>query len=305
MKKFLILLIVFASLFFITDKLFYWKIISLPNRELDKRLEFILEGKINKKILIFGSSRAQHNIYSDKMQVDLAKSTYNLGYRGSNIVFQLFLLEKVLKHNKKPELVLLTVDGDKEFLPEKTLQFRYDKLYPLLKYQEITMDLVQQKQISPFASILYCARLGWDQFSGSKKPTHFDQWTVNGTTLLTSKAIPFKAAYSRKNKYNKKLEIQENVEAFLKFQEICSNNKIQLMVLIPPNFGIENTEFAHRISSLINDKNILLLNHHKTDFESSSLFYDESHLNKKGAILYTNEIIKKIKYRNRSITASL
>jgi hypothetical protein len=36
------------------------------------------------------------------------------------------------------------------FYSEKTLQFRYDKLYPLVKFQEIT-ELIQRKEISPFA----------------------------------------------------------------------------------------------------------------------------------------------------------
>jgi hypothetical protein len=296
---------VFAILFFIVDKLFYWKIVNLPNAELDKRLELILEGKMNKQLLIFGSSRAQHDIYADIIQEELTLSTYNLGYRGSNIAFQLFLLEKVLKHNEKPEIVLLTVDDDSEFLPEKTLQFRYDKLNSLIKYQEITMDLIQQKQISPFASILYCARIGWNQFSEIKKPTKFDQWTVNGSTLLDSSATGFKGIYRKKNKYDKKLEILKNLIAFTKFQEICKAKKIQLVVLIPPNFETQNAVFANRISNLIIDKKTIFLNQERTDFLSSSLFYDESHLNKKGAILYTNKIIERLKNQLRVNTANL
>jgi hypothetical protein len=305
MKKFLSLLVVFASLFFIVDKLFYWKIMNLPNTELDKRLELILEGKMNKQLLIFGSSRAQHDIYADAIQDNLAMSTYNLGYRGSNIAFQLFLLEKILKHNRKPEIVILTVDEDREFLLEKTLQFRYDKLYPLIKHQEITMDLIQQKQISPFASVLYCARIGWNQFSEIKKPTKFDQWSANGSTLLDSSDIGFKGIYKKKNKYNKKLEIRENLHAFAKFQEICKAKKIQLVVLIPPNFWSQNAEFANRISNLILDKKTLLLNQDRTDFQSASLFYDESHLNNKGAILYTDKIIERLKNKLRANTANL
>ena len=52
MKRFFQNALLFLLLFFLVDKLFYWKIEALPEQELDKRLEWILEGKMNKDILI-------------------------------------------------------------------------------------------------------------------------------------------------------------------------------------------------------------------------------------------------------------
>lgn len=291
-------MLVFFLFFFVLDKLFYYKIQALPNREFDKRLEWILEGKMNKEILIFGSSRAQHNLYSDIIQDSLKKTTFNLGYRGCNIDFQLFLLKSVLKHNKKPEIIILTVDDDREFVTEKTLQFRYDKLYPLVKYQEITNELIFRKEISPFAVGLFSARIGWEQFLTPKPLTKYEKWTKAGTVLLDFTAVDFDKKIKQNKKYKRELELSERLASFAAFQEICKSENIKLYVLVPPNFAVQNKEFVNRVNSLLIDKKTELFSENQQSFQDSSYFSDRSHLNKKGAIEYTNQIIKKLKVKH-------
>lgn len=300
MEKFLKTISLFLLLFFLIDKLFYWKIQALPERELDKRLEWILEGKMNKDILIFGSSRAQHDIYSDAIQDSLKSTTFNLGYRGSSIDFQLFLLKTVLKHNKKPKIIFLTLDDDREFLPEKTLQFRYDKLYSLVKYQEITRELIVRKDFSPFAAVLYSARLGWEQFSKPKPMTKYENWTPAGTVLLDTTATDFDKSRKQNKIYNSNLELPERLGAFKELLYICQKEDIQLFVLVPPNFTKQNKAFVNRVRELISDENISFYAENSFLFNDSNYFHDQSHLNKKGAILYTNEVIRKVKSKLRN-----
>lgn len=295
MKKFLTTLVLFALFFFLVDKLFYWKIQALPEREFDKRLQWILDGKMNKDILIFGSSRAHHNLYADLIQDSLKRSTYNLGYRGSNINFQLFLLKTVLKHNKKPKLILLTVDDDREFVPEKTLQFRYDKLYPLVQYQEITHELIDQKEFSPFAIGLYSARIGWKQFSQPKARTKYDTLTAAGSSILNFTAADFDKKMQPSKRYNAKLELPERLNAFKSFQELCRKQAIPLVILVPPNCAVQNKKFVNRIKVLLLDRTTMFYGTNPSLFQNSNLFSDRSHLNKLGAIAYTNYVLKQLK----------
>ena len=294
MKRFFQNTLLFLLLFFLVDKLFYWKIEALPEQELDKRLEWILEGKMNKDILIFGSSRAQHGLYSDAIQDSLKRTTFNLGYRGSNVSFHLYLLKKVLKHNNKPKFIILTVDDDREFINEKTLQFCYNKLFSLVKYQEITKDLIDLNQISPFSIFFYSGRLGWQKFS-KQKENKIHKWTKCGTTLLDFTASTFQKKYSKTTNYNCKNERSDLITAFKEFQSICQKEKIQLFVLIPPNFAEQNIEFVKRINGLLINQNDKVWNEHSDAFKKADFFSDEAHLNKKGAVLYTNEIIKRLK----------
>jgi hypothetical protein len=301
MKKFLITLLFFGCLFFIADKVLYLKMQSLPEREYDKRLESIILGKMNQEILIFGSSRAQHNIYSDLLQDSLKQKTYNLGYRGCNINFQLFLLKKVLEHNQIPKTVLLTVDDYNQFLPEKTLQFRFDKLYPLVKYQEITSELIQRKEISPFSFGFISARIGWEQFTKTKAKTLYDEWTPKGTVLLDFQASDFDKIRKEEVMYHQKNEIPDRIKAFTEFQEICLQNNIKLHIVIPPNFAKQNKSFVKRIKKLISNKKVNLIHQNSDSFNNSNLFSDYSHLNKKGAIIYTNFIINQLKHKDKSL----
>jgi hypothetical protein len=295
MKKFLITLLFFGCLFFIADKVLYLKMQSLPEREYDKRLESIILGKMNQEILIFGSSRAQHNVYSDLIEENLHLKTYNLGYRAASINFQLYLLKKVLLHNKAPKKILLTLDDDREFFLETSLHFRYDKLYPLIGCQEITNDLIKHKELSPFAVGFYSARIGWNQFTKPKLPTIYDIWTPKGTVLLDSDLPQFDKIYFKSKKYDIKNELSERLYAFTEFQTICKKKKIQLYLLIPPNFGEQNSVFITRIRQLVVAKETKLLYQKDTVFNNSNLFSDHAHLNKKGAIVYTKQIIQEIK----------
>jgi hypothetical protein len=295
MKQFLKTIALFLLLFFVVDKIFYLKLKELSNRELDKRLEWILEGKMNKDILIFGSSRAQHDLYSDAIQDSLKMPTFNLGYRGCNIDFQLFLLKMVLKHNKKPKIIFLTLDDDREFISGKNLQFRYDKLFSLVKYQEIINELICRKEVTPLAVTFYSARLGWQRFLKSKAPKKYDNWTPTGTSLLDFTAPDFDKKRRVAVKYKYKLELLELLLAFKEFQHICQVQHIKLYLLVPPNFADQNKEFVIRMKSLIVLKNTPFYSENLLDFKDSKYFSDQSHLNKKGAILYTNEIIKKLK----------
>lgn len=269
----------------------------MAGRELDKRLEWILEGKMNKEILIFGSSRAQHDLYSDIIQDSLKRSAFNLGYRGCNIDFQLFLLKAVLKHNKKPKIIILTIDEDSEFLKEKTLQFRYDKLYSLVKYQEITNELIFRKEISPFAVGLFSARIGWEQFLKPKAITRYENWTKAGTVLLDFTAADFDKKIKQSKKYNPKLELAERLVSFAEFINICKENKIKLYVLVPPNFAVQNKGFVYRVHHLLIDKKTEFYSENSPLFKDSNYFSDRSHLNKIGAIEYTNQILKKLKVK--------
>lgn len=304
MKRFLTTFLIFSLLFFLADKLWYWKIMSLPKTEHDKRLEWILNGKMNRDILVFGSSRAQHDLYSDAIQDSLGMSAFNLGYRGGAIDFQLFLLKTVLKHNKKPKIIILTVDDYREFLPDKSLTFRYDQLYPLVKYQEITEELICRKEISPFAIGLYSARIGWQQFKKPQPPTKFENWTKAGTVLLDYTAIAGNSKMLTSKKYDVKSELPGRLADFAEFQEICKRENIHLYVLSPPNFQVRNKAFINRVKTLIKDKSTVFYSENETLFEDPLYFSDPSHLNKKGAIRYTNQIISRLKSAEHGINTN-
>ena len=114
MKKFLIQILLFSFTFFLFEKVFYVSLYVSPKLEIDKRLEYIINGNMNKDLIVLGSSRGARNIIASQIEDSLNISSYNLSYPGSDIEFHKFLLQSLIKYNEKPKIVLLVVDDNAE-----------------------------------------------------------------------------------------------------------------------------------------------------------------------------------------------
>ena len=146
MKKFIITILLFAVVFFLFDKLFYVFIYTAPSKEVDKRLELLITGNINKDLIIIGSSRGARNIIANQIEAKTGLTSFNLSYPGSDIEFHEFLLKTLLKFNKPPKVILLPIDNAAELTQNETIKFRLDRLYPLVKYNYISQELVNRNE---------------------------------------------------------------------------------------------------------------------------------------------------------------
>ena len=109
-------------------------------REYDKRLEYLLEGKVNKDIIVLGSSRGAGNILAGQLEKGTGLTSYNLSYQGSNLVFHHFILKTLIKFNQVPKYILLSVDDSSQFVRVETLNYRKDVVLPLSKYHYINEE---------------------------------------------------------------------------------------------------------------------------------------------------------------------
>jgi hypothetical protein len=67
MKKFLLNILVFSILFFAFDKLFIYLRSASAERQVDKRLEVVINGKMDADLLIFGSSIGAQGIIASSL----------------------------------------------------------------------------------------------------------------------------------------------------------------------------------------------------------------------------------------------
>lgn len=295
MKRFLLRVTFFSLVFFIVDKLFYIILYNAPNLEADKRLEFLLEGKINKELIVMGSSRGAYNIIAEQIEKETGKKAYNISYAGSNVQFHLFLLKTLLKFNNKPEIVVLSLDNPYEFLYVKSLDFRYDRLYPLAKYNYINDELIRQNDKSKLSEFFYLGRINRSSFSFTKKVIPEE------SPIMNCGSMPFSEESGKNNFtfddksviYPIEKEVKNKRRALLDFQNICRQNKIKLIYCLAPNFRVYNQTLANRIKSISFPENLLYV-YDTTDVRYTKIeyFYDESHLNIKGAKLFTSELSK-------------
>ena len=293
MKKFLLRIGLFAFVLFIFDKGFYYFLDKAPTLEYDQRLEQVINGKINKDIIVLGSSRGAGNIIASQIEKETSLSSYNLSYTGSNVLFQEFILKSVLKFNKKPKKIILSIDNTHEFIYEKTLNFKFDKLYPLSKYNYINNELIKQKERN-IASHLFClGRLSKNSFLLEQEPIPTkNPFLPCGSMPFVEKLPGYKFEFSNAIEgYDIKKELPEKLKAFKNIQAICKENNIQLIFVFSSFFKEFNTDFEKRFRKLLLPENkILIYNKANPIYKDKAYYFDASHLMKSGAIIFTSEI---------------
>ena len=295
MKNFIFNLLLFFTAFFILEKIFYIFIYFAPSSEVDMRLEQIITGKINKECIVIGSSRGARNIIAKQIEKGTGLSTYNLSYPGSDIEFHEFLLESLLKFNKKPKIILLALDDPIELLPNECLNFRYDILYPLVKYNYINNELIDHGEKNYLSKFLCLSRINKSNYHLQKKQfLALDTIIDCGSMPISFQKENIILKYDTLNKsYLKKEELEYKVNAFKNFQKMCNNNGIKLYFVFSPNFKKHNPNFEKRIKELKN-KNVGLFVYDLSNitYKDESYYYDDAHLQTKGSMIFTDEIVK-------------
>ncbi len=296
MKKFLLTILLFGVCFFIVDKALILVRNGAPSKEVDKRLEMVLTGKINADVLVYGSSRAARDILTTQLGDSLHKTAYSLAYPGSGISFHEFLLQQTLLHgNKKPQLIILNVDDPSELLENTNLNFRLDRLYPLVKYPEVRDVLVAQGHKNYLLSKLFIVhQLSISNFNlTQKKFKDVDTLRADGSMPISFTDKRFSQKFLNDTTYYKvsaELEAQRN--SLLNFIDICNKNNIKLLVVCTPNFYKPTVGFFDRMQALAGSKAAFKV-YDTTNInykQNADFFSDDVHLKLNGAEVYTNEL---------------
>lgn len=299
MRKFIINISVFVAVFFLVDKLFYLFLIVSPSYEKDVRLEKVINGEMNKDLVVFGSSRGARNILAGMIQDSLGISSYNLSYPGSDIEFHEFLLSALLTFNEPPKTILLAIDEPHELLPCESLKFRFDRLYPLAKYKYINDEMIRQGEKNFLSRIMVLARINRRNFMVKEKQfTALDSISSCGSMPISFQRTDREVNFdSTSYIYDTSLEIPEKVNAFMKFQQECIANNIQLYLVFSPNLMIRNPLFEKRLRELAYPEvQFYVYDKNNEIYRNKAYYYDEGHLITRGAILFTNEIIQVLKH---------
>jgi hypothetical protein len=299
MKKFLKSILIFGLIFFVLDKIFIFFIITSPNKEVDRRLELLANGKINKEIIILGSSRGARNIIASEIEKKTGHSAYNLAYPGSDIEFHEFVVRTLLKFDKAPKVVLLSVDYPMAFLPDSILNFRLDRMYPLVKYNYINEELIARGEKNIIMSNLFAlSRMNKTNFDiRQKKFTALDTLYGDGSMPISfQKHDEDWTPSTAIKKYDSKKELQVKVDCFKKIVAMCKEKNIELLIIQPPLFDPMDTTFRARLMQLTENKvPFFEYNSQNPIYKNKDYFYDRTHLNRKGATIFTDEIAQYLK----------
>ena len=282
-----------CALFFVVDKAAYFLLQAAAKKEYDRRLELILDGRMEKDVIIMGSSRAAHDILAGQLEEETGLESYNLGYRGTDVSFHLFLLEKLIKHNEPPKKLIYVVDNPFMFSKDSVLRFNEKPLLPLAYKSEINDVLIDREVNSPVSKLLYLARIRKNQFLVSQQEApenYFIDSTGSHVYMGNSGTVDWKLD-GQGHRYEPSRASQEKLEALEELMKLSQQNDITVYFVLPPNYFSFNTLFYDQFVEIVNGRFPILV-YHKDDpsYRDKAYFYDQSHLNKKGATLLTREI---------------
>ncbi|SFD25217.1 hypothetical protein SAMN04489722_106225 [Algibacter lectus] len=292
MKLFLRHILLFGVLFFVVEKGLYFFIQNAPQKEHDKRLELILEGKMKKDIVIIGSSRGANNISAKQLEDETGMSCYNLSYRGSSVVFHEFILKTLILHNNKPKKVLLVIDNGYQFLKNHSLHFRFDRLFPLKNYSYINDKLIENNKKSYISNFLYSVKINREDFSLKPKRVYeVNVMTSHGSKLLSGKNNEKLDYKSEIKSYDINDEELHKLNSFKAIQEMCSKNDINLYFVFTPGLMSFDNDFLTRFKELVNaDEKIIVYDTLNKRYKEKNIYRDHTHMFSNGAEIFTSEI---------------
>ncbi len=247
-------------------------------------------------IMIFGSSRANHHYVPEVFEEELGMSYYNAGKDGNQIHYHYAVLESVLKRYT-PKIIILDV-ASKDIIK---FDESYDRLSSLLPYYKTHPEIrpmanlksrfEKYKLVSasyPFNSIMLNILKGNSNARDEKNDKGYIPLNKIWTAPLAA------------DPYQQPEEIDSlKLQYFEKFIETCKNAGVKLYVAFSPIYiRYDQPPVALQVVGEICRKYEVPFYDYSKDQEflsNPSLFSDRSHLNGKGAAVYSEKIAKEIK----------
>ena len=267
----------------------------------------LYSGNINADLLIMGSSRAWRHIDPSILEDSLGISSYNLGMDGQHLPMQLWRYEKFLKKNKKPKTIIYSLDffmlthtdnlfNKDQFLPYLLFDFEaeqhlknyigfdyFDYRIPLVRYCGAYKAIFHASRISLFPNAnkkgrvkgFYAENKKWNQDFEKAKATMRSYYATIDTSIL--------------NQFDNYL---------LK----CRQNNIKVVLVYSPEyfegqkFVINRPEIIKTFENLAKKYNNVFLNYSSDTLSfQKALFYNTTHLNKRGAELFSTKLASDLK----------
>jgi hypothetical protein len=293
MKKFLTQMLCFGLLFLAIDRCLIVLRNYVPQLEVDKRLEQLLQQKLKADVFVFGSSRGARDVIASQLGDSLQQKVYNLSYPGGDIEFQYFVLQQLLKTHM-PKTILLVMDENTEVGASENVRYRLDRLYPLVKYPTVREELIRKGEKNKYLSELFILhQLNKSNFDlRHRKPSPLDTPLACGSMPITTQMPDFSRKFDTAIPvYEPQKEFAFKRFYFNQFLNACEKANTQVVLVFPPNFYAPSPAFYARMQELAAHR-AYLMRYNSADlrYQNPTYFNDKHHLRQSGAQLFTAEL---------------
>ena len=266
----------------------------------------ILEGNLNADILIHGSSRAWVHFDPKILEDTLQLSAYNLGVDGHTFNMQHLRHKLALKHNKKPKMVIYSVDAT-------TLQkgnfFNSEQILPFMLWNKDIQEFTSQYTSYSFLDYKLPLLRYYGKTDAISTVLKMNFQSDNNEKLRVKGYKgqdriwnnDFDNAKKLMKRYEVKIDedLKQRFDSYLK---ACKSNGIEVILVYAPVY-IEGQEFIQNEDVLIHTYENFAETYDFKFFDftnddicyNKAYFYNARHMNKTGSELFTKKLASKIK----------
>ena len=263
-------------------------------------------GRIDSKVLIYGTSRARAHINSKILEDSLQLSTYNLGIDGYTFDMEYCRHKLIFESNTKPLYIIQTLDY--HTLGQIENLYQYEQFYPYFDNPIILKTIKGYKGFNWFDYHLPLVR-----YYGSTKEI------LSAANILLrpshNKGNRYKGFYNRNQSWTGEFEKTKasqdylyqkiSKKAILLFENYLADMKrknVKVIFVYTPEY-IEGQEFISNRTEIMNIYKEMSKKHQIPflDYSSDSIclnkayFYNAEHLNLKGSNLFSKELASDLK----------
>lgn len=268
----------------------------------------IFNKQLTEEVLIYGSSRARVHFDPRIFKSELGVSAYNMGIDGHNFLMQKARHDAILRNNKPPKLIVLSVDY--YTLNKRDELFNPNQFLPYILQPEIRNTTRLYKGLDNYDYNLPMARYigrqglvfeGFRAMLGKQLVAHE---TYNGfVPQFLQWDNKLEALIKEGKKYETIVE-KRYVTLLRDFLFDCKKRGINVLLVYAPEY-IKGQEFVKgrekmmRVFQELSDELKLTFWDYSNDELSGdkNLFYNALHLNAKGAELFTRKFVNRLRER--------
>ena len=261
----------------------------------DSRIEAVYKFVFHENpdnLVILGASRADRHYASQQIEDSLKISLFNYGFEGCSIVHQYLSLLKAIENGG---LKLVILDLSTAQLEEEWVHDRNSRYYPYYWKNDTIKNVINKVEGKNMSFYMLSSLF---QYNSQLFNLFIKDKQYKGYSPLPFKNSAVEKIVSDKDPLVEYKEIEHSVSplanAYLgEMKKECEIHNIKFVVCISPSFVISEGNDRY-IENLCKNINIDCWNM-STTVEIPTFFSDETHLNEKGAELFTGFLIKKIK----------
>jgi hypothetical protein len=257
----------------------------------------IVDGKAGADVLIMGSSRAWSQYSSEVLDSILDAETYNLGIDGSHFNRQMVKYAIYRQFNKKPKLIIQNIDFC------STLQWTHG--YMTYQYYPFFMRKAFRKMVFPM-----------EEFTFAEKWFPMYRYSSYGVKRLFEEEVdaygPMKKGYFGvhqewdDSRFREQNAIRfsfdaRTLELFSEYLSTAKQENVKVVMVYAPVYSevterMENlNEMYATFDSLSRKYDVPILDFNYSPIcVDTTCFYNATHLNEKGAVLFSKQLAQKI-----------